>query len=1017
MLFTNLSTRLAAATRILRRRARLRLGTPRLREKLAAPYIALALMAAICGLAGLAVVYRIAGTVTTLTGVTAPLLGESVALINDAHEMRSAYLNGTVKANTAPEEIFARLSQLDNRSRAHIARAQEFAGRVGLTAQFDVVANQERNFLTTLRFMIDAYGHSQRASASVIQRQARVNAALETVEKGLHDIGMRLETRIIENEEAAKVQIQAGAATIDGIGNLFAETVSGEIPLLQYSYRLTRATLDFQHLAQDAGSAQNGVVLASVQMSVNDLLKTSSGIVRKLSSRLRAGGDLASAATLAAAFDTLKESLLGDQGLFAAKEEALAAAENIEAGTSTLDGIESLYLTVLSDVEKVVRARNEASRVHADRSVDLGLVVILALVVLSALLAWGTAALLRRGIILPLKRVTDHVVRNSSTLAPISDTSVLRSRDELGDLARAFNRMMGELTHARQQLIARSEAEINKQVARLEAALKNMSQGLCMFDREQRLVLANEQYANIYGVEPDRIRPGMTLREIVAARVEAGSYSGDAQTHVDNYVAANTDSKRSNTIIELNNGRSIHIVKEPMKEGGWVATFEDVTERRQVEARIAHMARHDALTGLPNRILLHEKMEEAFARVRRGEKIAVHCVDLDNFKVVNDTLGHPIGDALLRAVTERLLDVVREHDTISRLGGDEFAIIQVVEDASTDASNLARRVIDTLSQPYELDSHQVVIGASIGIALAPDDGRAPDELLKNADLALYRAKADGRGTFRFFEAEMDARMQARRRLELDLRKALVAGEFELFYQPLIHLASDRITGMEALLRWRHPHRGLIGPAEFIPVLEEIALIVPVGEWVLKEACRQAAAWPGNLEIAVNLSPLQFKSRNLVPAVKRALAEARLPPHRWSSKSPETVLLQESESTLATLHELKELGVKIAMDDFGTGYSSLSYLRSFPFDRIKIDRSFVRDIGEHEESIAIVRAVATLGDSLGISTTAEGVETQAQLDTLRAEGCTDVQGFFFSPPKPADEIGAMLAAQEGSTIAA
>jgi predicted signal transduction protein with EAL and GGDEF domain len=322
-----------------------------------------------------------------------------------------------------------------------------------------------------------------------------------------------------------------------------------------------------------------------------------------------------------------------------------------------------------------------------------------------------------------------------------------------------------------------------------------------------------------------------------------------------------------------------------------------------------------------------------------------------------------------------------------------------------------------LGQPYELDEHQVVIGVSIGMAIAPGDGRGPDELLKNADLALYRAKSDGRSTYRFFEADMDARMQARRKLELDLRKALVAGEFRLYYQPLVHLKSDEITGFEALLRWQHPERGLVSPADFIPVLEEIGLIARVGEWILEEACREAAKWPRDIKVAVNLSPLQFKSPNLVPAVRRALVDAGLAARRLELEITETVLLQESEATLATLHELKELGVKIAMDDFGTGYSSLSYLRSFPFDRIKIDRSFVRDLTQREDALAIVRAVTTMGESLGIATTAEGVETLAQLDKLRTEGCTDVQGYYFSPPKPAGEIAEMLAASDKSGIAA
>jgi diguanylate cyclase (GGDEF)-like protein len=508
-------------------------------------------------------------------------------------------------------------------------------------------------------------------------------------------------------------------------------------------------------------------------------------------------------------------------------------------------------------------------------------------------------------------------------------------------------------------------------------------------------------------VPGDCIRPGMSLREIVAQRVAAGSYYGDPASHVDTYLARNTQTTRSDSVIELNNGRSIHIIKEPMSNGGWVATHEDVTERRQSEAKLAHMARHDALTGLPNRVLFREKLEDALTRVARGQSIAIHCLDLDQFKAVNDTLGHPIGDALLRSVTDRLLDCIREHDLIARLGGDEFAIIQIVDDAASDSTALATRIIEAINRPFDLDGHQVLIGTSVGIAIAPEDGHQPDNLLKHADLALYKAKADGRGTYRFFEPEMDAHMQARRKLELELRKALAANEFVLFYQPLVEISSGKITGFEALLRWNHTERGLVQPNDFIPALEETGLIVGVGEWALHEACRQAQLWPPDIKVAVNLSPVQFTSPNLVRAVVVALQATGLAPTRLELEITETVLLQDTEATLRTLHQFKELGVKIAMDDFGTGYSSLSYLRSFPFDRIKIDRSFIRDISESNDSAAIVRAVASLGITLGMATTAEGVETQEQLDLLRGQGCTDVQGYFFSAPRPAEEIASLL----------
>jgi len=429
--------------------------------------------------------------------------------------------------------------------------------------------------------------------------------------------------------------------------------------------------------------------------------------------------------------------------------------------------------------------------------------------------------------------------------------------------------------------------------------------------------------------------------------------------------------------------------------------------RQELEQRLEHMAHHDALTNLPNRLRLRQAMENELARVQRGESVAVLCLDLDHFKSVNDTLGHPVGDRLLEAVAERLRQNVRDVDIVARVGGDEFAIVQVAAEQPRGAIILADRLIETLAKPFDLDGHQVVIGTSIGIALAPLDGLDTDQLIKNADMALYRAKADGRGVFRFFEPEMDAKMQARRTLEIDLRKALAEGEFELFYQPLVNLASNEVSGFEALLRWNHPTRGLVPPSEFIPIAEEMGLIVPSGERILRQACAEAAGWPDDIKVAVNLSPVQFKSKTLALAVTSALASSGLPPHRLELEITESVLLQDNEATLTTLHQLRQLGVRISMDDFGTGYSSLSYLRSFPFDKIKIDQSFVRDLSGKEDSLAIIRAVAGLGRNLGMATTAEGVETREQLGYLRQEGCTEVQGYLFSRPLPARNIIPLL----------
>ena len=434
----------------------------------------------------------------------------------------------------------------------------------------------------------------------------------------------------------------------------------------------------------------------------------------------------------------------------------------------------------------------------------------------------------------------------------------------------------------------------------------------------------------------------------------------------------------------------------------------DVTEKRQAETRIAYMAQHDALTGLPNRVLFHERLDEALSRMRRNdEKLAILYLDLDQFKNVNDTLGHPVGDLLLKAAADRLRMCLRDSDIVARFGGDEFAVLQRGLTGPQEASALADRIVKLMCEPYEIEGQRIVIGASAGIALAPDDGESCDLLLKNADMALYRAKEDGRRTFRFFEPGMDARMRARRLLELDLRNALAASEFELYYQPLVNLETGVISGFEALLRWGHPQRGLVAPAEFIPLAEEIGLIVPLGEWVLRQACVEALTWPGDLKVAVNLSPVQFKNGDLTEVVFAALSSAGLPAARLELEVTESILLEESKINLATLHKLRALGASISMDDFGTGYSGLSYLRAFSFDKIKIDRSFIAELGESGDCMAIVRAISRLGSSLGIRTTAEGVETEKQLAVLRNEGCTEMQGYLLSRPMPAGDISKFL----------
>ena len=578
-----------------------------------------------------------------------------------------------------------------------------------------------------------------------------------------------------------------------------------------------------------------------------------------------------------------------------------------------------------------------------------------------------------------------------------------------------------DITEQRDRLNAlkQRESDLKRQNMRFTAAVDNMSQGLCMFDRDQKLVICNKRYADLYGLPPELVRPGTSLLEILKNRIERGIHPVTGpKLYIQRTVATAISQKETVDEYELKDGRVISVLHQPMSDGGWVATHQDITEQRRTEAQIRHLARHDGLTDLPNRMLFRERMEAVEARISRDEIWAALCIDLDHFKSVNDLHGHAVGDAVLQAVADRLRQSTRAGDVIARLGGDEFAILHGPLHQPRDAAALADRIVKAMAEPFTVDRHHILIGASVGISVAPGDGTDAETLMKNADLALYRAKADGRAAYHFFEKGMDALLQERLAVEIGLRTALADDQLELVFQPLFNLVENRVCAVEALLRWNHPERGVIMPNVIIPIAEETGLIVPIGEWVLRTACRAAAKWPKHIHIAVNLSPVQFKHRSLLNHVVSALAASGIAPDRLELEVTESALLADNEMTLKTLHQLRALGVRISMDDFGTGYSSLSYLRSFPFDKIKIDQSFVQDLSSRRDNLAIIKAVIGLGHSLGMSTTAEGIETEDQLDLVRNQGCTEVQGFLFSRPLSADAIGELLApARPGHTARA
>ena len=552
---------------------------------------------------------------------------------------------------------------------------------------------------------------------------------------------------------------------------------------------------------------------------------------------------------------------------------------------------------------------------------------------------------------------------------------------------------------------AAAQHKLSEKTQHLDTAINNMTQGLLLFDSSGRLVVCNRQYIDMFGLSPDVVKPGVHLRDLILHRQQFGSFFGDVDAYCATFLDPKLDLKDSMT--STPDGRTIRMIFKRSPGGGWATTTEDVTEGRRVQARIEHLAHYDALTNLPNRTLF-QRQAEKLLRETEGAEFAILYIDIDEFKRINDTLGHLIGDEFLKGVAERLRQSIGAGDFIARLGGDEFAILQPGIENAEHVHALVARIYQALRTPFDCHGHQLASDASIGIAIAPRDGTDLFDLLKNADLAMYAAKAAGRRTYRFFDPAMEQQANLRRELESDLRRALAEDGFDLHYQPLVDLRTDEVTGCEALLRWRHPVRGMVSPADFIPVAEETGLIEEIGQWVLRTACAEAATWPAHVRIAVNVSPVQFRSATLSLKVAAALAETGLDPRRLELEITEAVLIADDDAALVALNQLRALGVHIALDDFGTGYSSLQYLQRFPFDKIKIDRSFVKEVVRNSSSASIIRAVVSIAADRNMITTAEGVENLHQRETVQNLGCTQMQGYLFSAARPAHEIRGLLA---------
>ncbi len=539
-----------------------------------------------------------------------------------------------------------------------------------------------------------------------------------------------------------------------------------------------------------------------------------------------------------------------------------------------------------------------------------------------------------------------------------------------------------------------------------ETLLDHISQGVCMFSADERVIVCNRQYAALYGLTMDEVSPGVTLAEIVALRRARGQYVG-ASAEDDRQGRSNPRALPAESIEVLSDGRSIAVRRCPMEGGGWVTTHEDITARCRNEERISHLATHDPLTNIANRHRFTRQLDDTLARVRNGESLALHWIDLDHFKAVNDSAGHAIGDEILKQVASRLKSTIRSTDLVARMGGDEFAILQTPAPNAAASEVLASRLVDVIDRPFWVGGRRFMVGASIGVATVADEAVSAASLMLKADLALYQAKRDGRHIYRFFDESLEQDARRRSQTKSDLARAIVQGELAVHYQPIVDLTTRRVGAFEALVRWNHPKRGSISPLDFIPTAEETGLIVPIGELVLRTACQDAMNWPAGQAVAVNLSAAQFVDGGPTDTIARVLAETGLSPSRLQLEITESVVIHDVGATLAIIHDLKKLGVQISMDDFGTGYSSLSCLSRIPFDKLKIDRSFVKGLPVDKGALAVLRTIARLGKSLGMHTVAEGVETAAQLQVAVEEGFGSVQGYFFSPPRPVSQILAQL----------
>ncbi|MCE1237792.1 MAG: EAL domain-containing protein [Hyphomicrobiales bacterium] len=948
---------------------------------------------------GLYYVDEIATTLHRSTDVTSPLLSDLLELTQTGRRVRTS-VRAAAEQCVGVEAARADLGGFGAALDGLVGGLRPRAALVGAVADLDRVAAIEARFATV----------GQDILASCL-RNGMIADRIVVLGEGI-DADVADMTTVLDRIDARLIR---GAAPADGTDE-GADPFSGaKYPSPAAIARLHADLGGFRNLADLVSSYAGASSIDAFRRRRVDKLREVAAEVAELRLSLGPLGlDLQD--RLTDRLTSLAEAAVGDRGIFVAQAALTSARADLADLRGELNAIDDDYFRAVRRLEATARLLDESAHGAVVRSTEeaYGAVALtsLTLLLLVLVIAGDTA----RRVTGPIERFTEHVhgLSGLEDLDRPLPLALAERRDEIGLLARAFRTLTGELAAARRRLETEAETQIRRQYDRLQAAIATMPQGFFLVDAEERLVVWNDSFLEMYAFRPGEVAVGMPIEIVLERRRAIGACEAQPQEPLFRLaVAEGRPHQRIETYVD---GRIMVITASPTADGGAAITHEDVTARKRTEAELEQLARYDAVTGLANRAHFHERLVEALAADAAHRRVALFYVDLDHFKTINEALGHSTGDRLLAVVAERIVEAVGGWETVGRLGGDEFAVLKTLGDRPAEAAELARRLHDAISRPYELDGARVVVGASIGVAMAPDDAADPDALLAHADMALFRAKSEGRGVTRFFERSMDADLQRRRTLELDLGEALERGEFELHYQPVVGAASGRIEAFEALLRWRHPTRGLVSPADFIPLAEETGLIGEIGAWVLREATRVAAGWPKDLRVAVNISPVQIRTRALMLDVLAAIGRSGLPPDRLELEITEGVLLVDTEATLATLAQLREFGVRIAMDDFGTGYSSLGYLRRFAFDKVKIDQSFVRDLDETPDAVAIVRAVTSLCSSLGITTTAEGVETEAQRDRLLQEGCDQFQGWLYGRPMPACAVAAHLASEAAKSRA-